>query len=498
LALPFVLSLGLGNSLSHDEHQHISAGVLFARDGLIPYRDFAYFHVPYLVYAYGLLFKFTDHYVLCSRLFSVGCAALTCGAIFATSWSLFNARPGWQRLLISIGAVCLLLSSPVASETIGHSWNHEPSVLLVLLAFLCQHAATRAVQSRGLLFVGGLLTGLAVGTRVTLAPVVVPFAAMIWLGPSAEKARLRGLITFAAGIALALIPVACAFFHAPEGFIFGNVEFPKLNIEYRFATGEPRTMTVLKKLRFFFKLVMRPNWLLFYGFVAAWIAAFTWKRPFRDWPRMFCSVLFTLPFLLLGALAPSPVFDQYFYALAPFLVLGMLCILAETPADSLRLRWMWVAAAAAVVCSMCMGAGEYDGLDDLIRPGKWAPSKFHGEAHALREAVSAGKVLTLAPTLPLEAGLQIYPEFVTGPFGWRIAPFVAPARRRDLRIAGPEDLDACMIPDPPVGILLGFDKRWELPLARHAAIHDYRHTSFAEEKHLWITPPSAVLRRGSR
>src|SRR5436305_1464747 len=57
LVLPFTLTLALNNSPSHDEYQHIAAGVLFAREGLLPYRDFAYFHLPYLVYAYGLLFK---------------------------------------------------------------------------------------------------------------------------------------------------------------------------------------------------------------------------------------------------------------------------------------------------------------------------------------------------------------------------------------------------------------------------------------------------------
>ena len=64
LAGPLVLGLGMTKGLSHDEHQHVAAGALVAREGLMPYRDFPHFHTPYLPFIYALLFRATDHLLL--------------------------------------------------------------------------------------------------------------------------------------------------------------------------------------------------------------------------------------------------------------------------------------------------------------------------------------------------------------------------------------------------------------------------------------------------
>lgn len=498
LALPFVLALALTNSFSYDEHQHIAAGVLFARDGLLPYRDFPFFHVPYLVYIYGLLFKFTDQYVLASRVFSAVCAALTCGAVFATAWRLFAGRSVGQRLAIAGSALTLLLAAPMVYGTVGLSWNQEPSVLLALLAFLAHHSALERECPGRWLLLSGLLLGLAIGVRVTLAPLVLPFAGMLWLMKAPVRKRVRTTFIFSAGIALALLPVLCAAIAAPAGFIFGNVEFPKLNIDYRLASGEPRTMTMPTKLRFLFKEIVRPNWMLFFGFLAAWTAA--WVRPpvpRGSWPRLLWFVLITFPFLLLGGLAPSPVFDQYFYPLAPFLIIGTLALFAGLPAGTPRLRWMWGAGVALVFGSVALASREYVDLQDLFRAQNWIPSKLHSQSEALRRLVPGGRVLTLAPTLPLEAGLQIYPELATGPFAWRVAPFVARERRAGLRMLAGEDLASRVENDPPVAILLGFADRWEEPLARYAQAKGYHLTSFLKDKQLWIAPAKVSAKPGS-
>ncbi len=489
VALPFALSLALGNSRSHDEHQHIAAGVLLARDGLLPYRDFAYFHVPYLVYVYGLLFALTDHYLLASRVFSAVCAALTCGAIAGAAWALFADRSWLQRSLVSIGALAVLISTPLFYDTVGHSWNQEPSVLLAVLAFLCHLRALESGHPGRLLVISGLLTGCAIGMRVTLAPLVLPFAVMLWIADSPARLRIWYVLLFAVGIALALVPAAWAFLSAPEGFIFANIEFPQVNITYRFATGEPRTMTLAKKMRFLFKEVMRPNWLLFFGFIATW--GMVWLSGRARWssaPRLFRLVLLTLPFFFLGALAPSPAFDQYFYPLAPILVLATLSLVASVPRDTPWLRWGAGLAAALVLASSVLAAPRYEGLADLFSPQEWNPTKMRVEAAELRRIVPQGRVLTLAPTLPLEAGLQIYPQFATGPFAWRVARFVPRERRAELQLTAPEDLTSLLVADLPVAVMTGFEKRWEKPLEQFAREHGYRRTVLADGKVLWIAP----------
>ncbi|RIK26721.1 MAG: hypothetical protein DCC55_39800 [Chloroflexi bacterium] len=74
--------------LDHDEHQFVTSGVLLARDGLLPYKDYAYFHVPLLVFVYALLFQETSYYLLAARSFSALCSGLLLVSLF-----LFGYRP---------------------------------------------------------------------------------------------------------------------------------------------------------------------------------------------------------------------------------------------------------------------------------------------------------------------------------------------------------------------------------------------------------------------
>jgi len=489
IALPFTLALALGISLSHDEHQHLAAGVLFAKDGLLPYRDFPYFHVPYLVYAYGLLFQFTDQFFLASRFFSAACAALTGGAVFAIAWRLFPARSFPQRAAIALSALVLMLSAPVFFNTAGHSWNQEPSTLLAFLSFLCLPIAHQPPKPALRLLASGLLLGLAIGMRVTFAPLVLPFAVMLWLAGTPVKERIRTVLIFGAAIALALLPVVWACFAGLDGFVFGNIQFPKVNIEYRFATGEPRTMTLLTKLRFLFKEVMRPNGILFFGFIVMGLmAAYRARTTHRALPRLFVFFLLILPFLLLGSLAPSPSMDHYYYPFAPFILAGLLTLFADIPSGAPKSRWTWGMATASVIASAAFGAASYDEITHLFSPQQWSSKQMRLEAAELRRLVPEGKVLTLAPTLPLEAGLKIYPEFATGPFAWRVAPFVQKELRAASHIIGPEELEARLAKDPPAALLLGYDKRWEGPLKNYAKAHRYRRISFLEDRQLWLAP----------
>jgi hypothetical protein len=72
-ALLFVLLLGLsmGRELNHDEHQFIASATQIVREQMLPYVDFAYFHVPLLSFVYALLFRYVDKLLLNARLFSI-------------------------------------------------------------------------------------------------------------------------------------------------------------------------------------------------------------------------------------------------------------------------------------------------------------------------------------------------------------------------------------------------------------------------------------------
>ncbi|MFN3978827.1 MAG: hypothetical protein ACK4SA_00415 [Caldilinea sp.] len=73
VGLFFVLLLGLNmrRGLNHDEHQFVGSAVLMAREGLQPYADFAYFHVPGQTLLTAALFAVFDRFLLTARLISI-------------------------------------------------------------------------------------------------------------------------------------------------------------------------------------------------------------------------------------------------------------------------------------------------------------------------------------------------------------------------------------------------------------------------------------------
>lgn len=480
LALPYALNLALGNSLGRDEHQHLAAGIVMLREGWLPYRDYAFFHLPYLAWTYGGLFSFGGDPLMISRLFSAACVALTVGLVTAAAWRCWSDK-GAKAWLAAIAAFGIVLTTPLFAQVAGHSWNLEPSTLFLLAAFV-------ALLERGgpwRWIIAGLATGIAAGYRVTVLPMVLPLMIMAW----SHTRSWRSLAIYSAGIIVAMLPIAITLLLHPEGFVFGNVEFPKINIDYRFATGEPRTMTLPTKLRFFFKEVMRPNWPLLIAFPALFMLAWSWlKARFPSSPTIKWTLL-AIPFLMLGGFAPSPAFDQYYYPLIPFVTI-LLIAATRTMPEGRPSRILLGTGAVLFLGFALFSLDEYEDFRRMINSDKWAVTETRESAADLRTQVGGnGRILTSAPALALEAGFEIYPEFVTGPFAWRVGPFVEAPRRAELHLTDPEALHTLLTKHPPCAILTGYARKEEQPIVEYAEAHGYRKKKFAKGKTLWLPQP---------
>lgn len=485
LAFPLVLGLGMTRGLSHDEHQHVAAGALIAREGLLPYRDFPHFHTPYLAFAYAALFRICDHLLIAARLISVLSATAILGVIGGTAYHLFRDRGKRFAALVCAGSVLLALTTTLFTETTGRAWNHEPSLFLVLLAFVVHVAGLRSTRA-GWFAASGALLALAIGTRITCAPLVAPFGLALLLYP-APRWRWDRVLAFAGGMILGLAGLLYFFAIAPEQTWFGNFDFARVNVIYRLSTGEPRTMTLLKKLRFFFKVIVRPDTALFVAGLLPIVAATLANRGTgRRLPFELRFILLMLPFVFIGSFAPSPLFDQYFYPLVPFLLLAGLYAFASMPAASAWFRRTLVTGAGAVLLSLGMGVRAFEDFGDFFAPGEWHGMEVHNRAAEVRSHVSHGRVLTLAPIHPLEAGLAIYPPFSTGSFAWRISPYIDPAKAQRLGILNPATLEKALAAAPPSAVLVGFEKTGENPLSDYARRHGFEALPLDDDEKLWV------------
>jgi hypothetical protein len=488
VTLPIVLGLGMTKGLSHDEHQHIAAGALIAREGLLPYRDFPHFHTPYLAYAYALAFRVSDHLLVAGRLISVLSATAILGIIGAIAYQLFLPRGKSTAVLVCFGSVLLAITTQLFTETSGYAWNHEPALFFSMAAFVAHVAGLRSSKA-GWFAVSGAMLAIAIGIRITCAPLVAPFGLSLLLHGTRPFWQWKRILPFCGGLLLGLSGLFYFLAIAPEQTLFDNFGFAKANVIYRFSTGEPRTMTIGTKLRFFWKLVVRPDWGLFIAGLLPLVGAHLANRGTpRKLPIEGRFVLLLLPFVLIGSFAPSPLFDQYFYPLVPFLLLTGLYAWASIPAESPWYRRVLVANSVAVVLSLAMGISAFEDFKNFFKLRRWHGIKLHEQAQELKDKVGSGRVLTLAPICPLEANLSIYPSFSTGPIAWRVSPYIDPAKAQRLGITTPTTLATLLAAEAPSGVLVGFEKNGEEILSNFAKDHGYVSIPFDEEGRVWVSP----------
>lgn len=119
LALLLLVGLNMRRGLNHDEYQFVASGYLMAKAGLLPYRDFPYFHVPGLSLLYAGLFQLTPRLLLTARLFSVGCGWLLVVLLWLLTLVELRQAATGVRLAVAVGVLLLLIASPMFIYTRG-------------------------------------------------------------------------------------------------------------------------------------------------------------------------------------------------------------------------------------------------------------------------------------------------------------------------------------------------------------------------------------------
>jgi hypothetical protein len=135
-------------------------------------------------------------------------------------------------------------------------------------------------------------------------------------------------------------------------------------------------------------------------------------------------------------------------------------------------------------------------LEIVFSPREWYPTKLHGRGQWLSTLVNAGgnqagAVLTVAPILPLEGGVAIYPALATGPFAWRVAPLLDADARRRYHLFTPDELKAQLTVTPPRALLVGLendDAELEQSLLDWAQPQGYVPIAMPDEGTLWVSP----------
>jgi hypothetical protein len=473
--------------LNHDEHQFLAPAALLSREGLQPWRDYPLFHLPNLVFAYAAADRLTGDVILGAKMVCFGATALLlCGLVAA---ALRTSRVG-IAILVAIGAVALLLGDPLFRYTAGKTWNHEVPTALLVAAVACI-AASANRDRLWLTALAGICGGLATGCRLTFAPALIGLFAFVWLFPMDPRRRAVHALLLTATATLALAPSIYYLFTQREAFLFGNLEFPRLRLLDPNDTRAHETTTLWRKVRFFWKEIIRGSWAVFALLALAGIRpGWRWLRR-KDSGDVTCAALLVLlPFVLLGCFAPSRYQYQHYFVFVPLVIFAVVAGIRAA-----RGTWQVALTALALIfAALRAGSGwaDYQAIKLVATRPEWFSTKAREFGKRVAAEVKApGRVLTLAPALVLAGDLEIYPELATGAFGWRGAHHVERSRRERMHLLAPEDLEEKLSHESPDGILTGVEEpEEEEPLIIWAKAHAWRPVDLRKRRVLWLPPKS--------
>ena len=487
--LVFVLSFSraMTRSFNHDEHQFVTPAVLLTQGGLLPYRDYPYFHMPNQVYLYAALTWWTPYKLLVARIIQALCGTAIAVLLCATGWRLLGRMDPLGRWLIAGGLLAVLVSGRVFRYTDGLAWNHETSTLCALAALLLHLRGLSGPRPTSLAL-SGLLLGCAIGIRLSFAPVAVPFLLSFWLSrsPVRRGQRLGGLLLCSLGMTVGVLPAIVPLVTVPSQFIFGNLGFPRLSALVVQVTLPDKTVYFLRKL------VDQPAdaalliLFLYCATFAPWRAR-AWSGPHRD------AVLLTLGVLIAlvpGVLAPTPSQLQHAYPLLPFMVLVVVYVFASAPLQPAA-RWTRRTGAALILVAATDLPFSYQNLISLSTPSRWTPMREHEVGERIRSATTPGAlVLTTTPIDPIEGGLRVYPEFATGVFAWRNAAFLPAKDRQRYRMISAAELGELLARRPPDAVFFNRRKEFVQPFIDYAETRGYRRVDdpISGGYAIWVRP----------
>lgn len=503
--LILMVSRSVVANISHDENLFISPGQLLAAQGLLPYVDYPYLHMPYAIPPYALTALISDFDFLAGRLMSclawLGSILLMVAVVRLMRRGPADAPqspPSWKQLGWEFLLVYIFVNHGPALFVLRTALNHSLSTLFGMLAvwFLLKGVREPASAKRMAFWSGAAIAaaGLVRFNFASLALVLLMcwLVHAIWLGKSKPGPLVA---SYTAGGLAASLPALTLLALAPREFYYGNLVYIRLNTIYYQQLLHRSGMTLPLKLKdFVTSILAQPLEMVLYAvlLVSAVMAVAGLIRRRSSVEVVRLGLAGTAFGLWLSAFAPTPSLLHYFAAPIPFLfvLLGSL----ELP----RGRYAAGARAGGILLVLVTTIAT-DGLRDPVKamaslkdPSTWPPMQLHEVAAEVQHQVGAGRVLTLQPMLPLEAGLDVYPFTANGPFSWRTSLLLTPERRRDYDVTSPEELPELLREMPPDAILVGleapnagFERRdlggLERPFSEYALANGYQPVT--------LTPP---------
>jgi len=402
--IPF-LAIARHRLIDGDEGFYLMASRLVF-EHKVPYRDFFFTQMPLSPYVYGLWMQVAGHSWASARTLSALLAALAGTVLFA------HVCAETKRRAAGLLAIALFTSSTLVFAWFTVAKTYALSGVFLLLAYFIFMRRPPADLHRTVA-ITGLVLGFAVDVRLYLLGLAPVF--LWWICQDAEaRARLRAVLWFLTGFAVAVLPNVYFLALDPQAYMFDNLLFHAIrsdaglvgNIRQKLVVFGDAGGNALQTSLFLAVIVMLA------GHAKAWL------RPVRRALQLAAA-------LALISLVPTPTYTQYFCLCIPFLIVAAVCS-ASGLLDSLKpLRRRRLAAAGAVAlvalfaaasgkdCMRFLETGQgVDGILDRDRASDWRIDTVKAVSRGIDELADPGeRVMSFWPGYYLESGAEPPPGF---------------------------------------------------------------------------------------
>jgi hypothetical protein len=470
----YAIIICLFKGYDHDEGMYISCANLVIK-GFVPYRDFFYTHPPYFLYAIAPFLYIFKYQLLTGRLFSALLGIMS--AFFLAFGICYTEQNRKISLFSTVSAVCLIMLGAVTIYTQSLAWNHQLALFLVScgywLFFYCHNK-----EKRKLFFVSGLFFALAAGVRI---PLVLLFILSLFLIFVIYRNK-RASIYFATGFIFGMIPLSLFLIFYTQEFIFSIFSIHTYTPMLLKSMGMDYNCSFIQKLNVFSSIIVR-NQADLITLIIFVFAFFYFRFDLESRIYFIYAIACLFMFFFHGAVWP-----QYLYPLFMF-TLPMVARFFQDIVNRVKAAKYGIVMLLVFVFFI----GPFDNyFRSIFLDTQPVAIAIHQSGKMLRSLTKqysvypTSPVLTLTPIIAQEGELDIYPEFSTGPFVWRISTLVEDDERERLNIIDPENLGDFLHQEPPSAILTGFEKRWEQPIIHWAQINGYDSIELGGRRKIWV------------
>jgi hypothetical protein len=474
--------------LSHNEHMYTCAGILISQ-GQSLYSDFAYLQTPYFPLFYGSLFKIfgiDSWYLLSAKLVSF---FFLCISLIIL---LLIARRVLRDSVCSLCVAVLFVLNVTIINAAAEVSNYIMPAACVMLAFYVFVVSCQSSIRASGIALAGILLAIAAGTKLTCAPLIIPFFVVIFVCPLEKNASslhaarrvFYVFLPFVAGLLLGALPMLLFIVADPESFFFNNLGYHFVNTQWRLATGYEGPMSLYSKLGYACELFFKLDTLLvLLGCMTGLGVLINYRvrhacYGFKKLPTGFWLALLLVLVAFPVAMAPTPSFFQYYVMPVSFLfivfVYAIACCTSKNPA---RLRGLLVL--LVLVTLAANGPALVTSMSNLTNENRWAARRVHTVSADIRNILQArkpgvtGRIATLSPLFVVEANLPIYEELSTGPFLYRIGDLLSPQDRKRFVGTSPKSIHDLFNKEAPLAVLVGYERGLDSALLDYALKNNY-------------------------